>query len=93
MRVESLFLATIRKPLFTLRLFDYCLPSVKKYRLGTLKCHDHDIFTLHQPIRLQHFERGNEKCRSLLAGDALLIIKAFLDIIDLFIIKRYSLGA
>ena len=30
-------------------------------RLGTSKCHDHDIFTLHQPIRLQHFEPGNEK--------------------------------
>ena len=24
-------------------------------------CHEHDILTLHQPIRLQHFERGNEK--------------------------------
>ena len=45
----------------TLRLFDCCVPSVKKYRLGTSKCHDHDIFTLQQPIRLQHFERGNEK--------------------------------
>ena len=60
MRVEPLFLATMRKPLFTLRLFDCCVPSVKKYRLGTSKCHVHDIFTLQQPIRLQHFERGNE---------------------------------
>ena len=59
--MESPFLATIRKPLFTLHLFDCCISSVKKYRLGTSKCHDHDIFTLHQPIRLQHFERGNEK--------------------------------
>ena len=25
-----------------------------------LSCHDHDILTLHQPMRLQHFERGNE---------------------------------
>ena len=46
--------------LFTLRLFNCCVSSVKKYRLGISKCHDHDIFTLHQPIRLQHFERGNE---------------------------------
>ena len=41
-------------------LFDCCVPNVKKYRLGTSKCHDHNILTLHQPIRLQHFERGNE---------------------------------
>ena len=27
---------------------------------GTSKCHDHNSLTLHQPIRLQHFERGNE---------------------------------
>ena len=44
---------------------DCCVSSVKKYRLGTSKCHDHDIFTLHQPIRLQHFERGNEKYSSV----------------------------
>ena len=36
----------------------------KKYRLGILKCLDHDIFTLQQSIRLQHFERGNEKVYS-----------------------------
>ena len=57
MRVDSSFLATIREPLLALRPFD----CVKKYRLGTSKCHDHDILTLHQPIRLQHLERGNEK--------------------------------
>ena len=60
MWVNSLFLAPIRKPLFTLHLFDCCVSSVNKYRLGTSKCHDHDILTLYQPIRLQHFERGNE---------------------------------
>ena len=38
--------------------------SVKKCRLGTSKCHDHDIFILQQPIRLQHFERGNENAQS-----------------------------
>ena len=58
--MDSPFLATIREPLLALRLFDCCISSVKKYRLGTSKCHDHDILTLHQPIRLQHFERGNE---------------------------------
>ena len=31
-----------------------------KFHLSTSKCHDQDILTLHQPIRLQHFERGNE---------------------------------
>ena len=51
---------TIRKPLLALYLIGCCVSSVKKYRLGTLKCHDHDILTLHQPISLQHFERGNE---------------------------------
>ena len=43
------------------RLFYCCVSSVKKCHLGTSKCHDHDILTLHQAIRLQHFERGNEK--------------------------------
>ena len=47
--------------LLALRLFNCCVSSVKKYRLGTSKWHDHDIFTLHWQIRLQHFERGNEK--------------------------------
>ena len=61
---DSPFLTTMRKPMLTLRLFDCCVSSVKKYRLGTSKCHDHDILTLHQPIRLQHFERGNEKKQS-----------------------------
>ena len=61
MCVDSPFLATISEPLLALRLFDCCVSSVKKYRLGTSKCHDHDILTLHQPIRLQHFEQGNEK--------------------------------
>ena len=28
------------------------------YCLGTSKCHDQDILTLNQPIRLQHFDRG-----------------------------------
>ena len=61
MNVSGLTLfATIRKPLLALRLFDCCVSSVKKYRLGTSKCHDHDILTLQQPIKLQHFERGNE---------------------------------
>ena len=59
------FLATIRKPLFALRFFDCCVSNVKKYHLGTSKCHDHDILTLHLPIRLQHFERGNEKVLSI----------------------------
>ena len=55
------FPTTVHKPLFTLRLLDCCVSSVKKYLLGTSKCHDHDTFTLQQPIRLQHFERGNKK--------------------------------
>ena len=38
---------------------DCCESSVKKYGLGTSKCYDHDMLTIHQPIRLQHFERGN----------------------------------
>ena len=67
MWVDSPFLATIREPLFALHLFDCYVSSVKKYRLGTSKCHDHDILTLHQPIRLQHFERGNEKISSCIA--------------------------
>ena len=46
--------------LLTLRLFDCCVSSVKKYGLGTSKCHDHNILTLHQPIRLKYFEQGNE---------------------------------
>ena len=62
--MDSPFLTTIREPLLELRLFDCCVSSVKKYRLGTSKCHDHNIFTLHQPIRLQHFERGNENSMS-----------------------------
>ena len=37
---------------------DWLNSSVKKYRLGTSKCHDDNILTLHQPIRLQLFERG-----------------------------------
>ena len=64
MLVDSPFLATIRKPLLALRLFDCCIPSVKKHCLSTSKCHDHYIFTLQQPIRLQHFERGNENAMS-----------------------------
>ena len=60
MRVDSPFLTTISEPLLALRLFVCCVSSVKKYPLGTSRCHDHDIFTLHQPIRLQHFEGGNE---------------------------------
>ena len=36
----------------------------KKYRLGISKCHDHDILTLHQPIKLYYFERGNGKVLS-----------------------------
>ena len=52
----TLFLATLRKPLLLLRLFDCCVSSVKKYRLGTSKCHDHNFLTFHQPIRLQYFE-------------------------------------
>ena len=39
----ELTLATIHKPLFALRLFFCCVSSVKKYRIGTSKCHDHDI--------------------------------------------------
>ena len=35
-----------------------CLSSVKKYHLVT--CHDHNIFTFHQPIRFQNFEQGKE---------------------------------
>ena len=62
MWMDSLFLATIHKPLFTYRLFDCCLSSIKKYRLGTSKCRDHDILTLHQPIRLQHLEWGYDNC-------------------------------
>ena len=70
MRVDSPFL-TIREPLLALRLFDCCVSSVKKYRIGTLKCHDHDILTLHQPIRLQHFEWGNENYSSQLKATCL----------------------
>ena len=33
--------------------------SIEKYHLGSTKCHDHDILTLGQPIKLQHFEQGN----------------------------------
>ena len=53
-------LVTIRKPLLALGLFDCWVSSVKKYRLGTSKCRYLNIFTLQQPIRLQHFERGYE---------------------------------
>ena len=42
MWVDIPFLATIPKPLFALRLFYCCVSSVKKYSLGTLKCHDHN---------------------------------------------------
>ena len=63
------FLATIRKPLLALLLFDCCVSSVKKYLLGTLKCHDYDIFKLQQPIRLQHFERGSQYCNSDWCGE------------------------
>ena len=73
MCVDSQFLTTIRKSLLMLRLFDCCVSSVKKYRLGTWKCHDHDIFTLQQPIRLQHFERGNEKSECV--DEALMNLK------------------
>ena len=59
MRVDSPFLATIREPLLALRPI-VALSSVKKYRLGTSKCHDHDFLTVYQPIRLQHLERSNE---------------------------------
>ena len=38
--VDSPFLTTIRKPLLTLRLLECCVSGVKKYRLGTSKCHD-----------------------------------------------------
>ena len=38
---------------FVLLLFDCCASSAKKYCLGTSKCHDCDLLTLHQPIRLQ----------------------------------------
>ena len=62
--MESLLLPTIHKPLFSLRLFDCCVSSFKKYRLGTSRCHDHNIFTLHQSIKLEHFERGNENKES-----------------------------
>ena len=76
MWVDSLFLATIREPLLALRL----LSSVKKYHLGTSKSHDHDILTLHQPIRLQHFERGNEKVfifkwnKKIIQKDCLILV-------------------
>ena len=46
-----------------LHLLD-CLSSVKKYCLGFSECHYHNIFTLQQPIRLQHFEQGNRKYNS-----------------------------
>ena len=35
--------------------------SIMSLRLLRIKYHDHDILTLHQPIRLQHFEQGNKK--------------------------------
>ena len=45
----------------TIVIFDCCVSSVKKYRRGTSKCNDAFVLTLHQPIRLQHFEINNEK--------------------------------
>ena len=74
MLVDSRFLATIGKPLLALRLNDCCISSVKKYRLGTSKCHDHDILTLHQSIRLQHFERGNEKRKSYFSDGEICMV-------------------
>ena len=47
--VCSLFLATIREPLLALHIFNCCVSSVKKYRLGIWNCHDHDIFALNWP--------------------------------------------
>ena len=62
MWVDSPFLATIRKPLFALffLIIQWLLRIELKYRIGTSKCYNHDILTLHQPIRLQHFEQRNE---------------------------------
>ena len=40
MLMDLPLLLTIRKPLFALHIFDCCKSSVKKYRLGTWKCHD-----------------------------------------------------
>ena len=61
--VHFRFFVTIDKPLLVLCCFDHCIPSVKKYTgsFGTLKCHDHDMFTLHKPVRLQHLQQGNKK--------------------------------
>ena len=30
--------------------FNYCVSSVEKFRLGTSKCHDCNVYTFHQPI-------------------------------------------
>ena len=51
--------------MLALRLFDCCILSIKKNSLGTSKCHDLDILTLHQLFRLQHFEPGNENDLSI----------------------------
>ena len=37
---------------------------IAAFYLCSLKCHDPDISTLDQPIRLQNFERDNEKSQS-----------------------------
>ena len=58
--MDSPFLATMRNPFLALSICYCCVPSVTKYRVGTSKRLDHDILTLNQPIRLQHFERGTE---------------------------------
>ena len=40
--------ARVARPM--LGRFDCCISSVKKYCLGTSKCHHQDTFTFHQPI-------------------------------------------
>ena len=40
-------------------IFDCCLSVVRKFCCGNSRCHDGNLFTLHQLIRLQHFEQGN----------------------------------
>ena len=58
---RATFSTTICKSMFTLLLFNCCRYSFNKVHLGTLKCHESNILTLKQPIRLQHLKQSKEK--------------------------------
>ena len=52
--------------------FDCCVSSVKTYRLGTSKCHDHGILTVHfisqsdNSILSEITGKGNSECAVLM---------------------------